>query len=150
MLDPTRLADMLGLIEQQTISSAITLLRQRAKVPPAALGISQGEDGEPVLALLPILDLTQRFEALRSATVTAKAEGFVFLFDGVIRGLDGPHDALLIVTCTRLWRRAKAVPYRHSVEGLLVNDPVDAPDEIAAEYQRVLDVHPEPSAPRLH
>jgi hypothetical protein len=150
MLRPGVLDTVLGNIEAEAVSSAVLLLRQRVNVPPSALGVAAGDDGEPVLTLLPILDLTQRYEALQAAVTAAKAEGFVFLFDGVVRGLDGSHDALLIVTCTRLWRRAKAILYRHSVDGLLVNDPVEAPDNIAAEYQRALHVHPEPHPGRPH
>lgn len=147
-MEPSQLDSVLETVEQQTIQSALGLLRGRIPVTPAAFGVAAGPTGEPTMVLIPLLDLQQRFQALRQAVERSKVDGFVFAFDGVLKGQGGAaSDAILIVTCTRHSRRARAVPYRHTVEGLHVGDPLDAPDEIAEEYQRVLDVHPQPHPP---
>lgn len=148
MIDPVRLMTVLAAVEQQAILGSIRLLRGGAQsVPPAAFGVAEepAGSGEPSLILMPVLDLQQRFDSLRQGVQRSRSQGFVFLFDGHIKGIDGVHDALLLVTCTPTSRHAQAVYYRHTVEGLQVGDAVDAPDEIAAPYQQVFDVHPQPA-----
>lgn len=145
-MTPEALRAMLTVIEVNAIQAGTDMLRGGVRmVPTTAIGVSESPAGEPVLAMMPILDLGQRFRALRQAVEKAQVRGFVFMFDGVVRGVDGTHDALLVVTCTPLERHARAIYYRREPEGLVVGEPVEAPDEIAAEYQRAFHVHPQPS-----
>jgi hypothetical protein len=147
VIEPTRLEYILATVEQQAILGGIRLLREGTnQVPPAAFGVAEEPQGsgDPSLVMIPVLDLQQRFTSLRQAVQRSHAQGFVFMFDGHIKGADGLHDALLVVTCTPTSRRAQAVYYRRTVEGLQVGDGVEAPDEIAAPYQqKVWDVQPQ-------
>lgn len=143
MIDATRLDSMLTVIAQQAVAASLRLLRDgKQTVPPAAFGVTEDPPGSgtPQLVLMPVLDLQQRFAQLKQGVEKAAAQGFVFLFDGVIKGTDGLHDALLVVTCTRDRRRAMAVQYRRDERGIRASEAVDAPDEIALPYQQVFDV----------
>lgn len=123
---------LLAAVETQLIAAAVQGLRGGMPCAPIAVGLMPGG-----LALFPVLDLQQRMKVLSAGISESRLRGFVFGYDGFIEGTDGRHEALLFITAAPTVRRARAVPYRRTVEGIQVLNPVEAPDDIAHPYQQL-------------
>ncbi len=137
MSPPLDLRAVLDRVEEQTLAAGLQSLRKGEAPPPGALGVCHGEGELPSLVMFPIIDLQRRFELLRAAIETSGVLGFVFMFDGFVDGLDGRHEALLVITATAAYSRARALVYWRSVDGIRTSDPVEAPNDIAQPYQQL-------------
>lgn len=134
------LRDVLARVEENLLANGMRMLREGAAPPPGAIGVAPGPPDRPdhwMFILFEVIDLQQRHELLRAGIETAGLLGFVFMFDGFVQGEDGRHEALLAVSVTPTFRRARAVVYWRAIDGLRIADPIEAPDDIALPYQRL-------------
>ena len=142
-LSPERTRDLLAEVGQQVLGAMHATLPLGGS-PPVVVTVGD-EDGRETLGMVPLLDVRDRFSALRQAVAQTRADGFVFAYDGFVQSADKVQvEAVLLVLASRWEVTAYATPYRREAGRIVVLQRLNAPPDVATAYAAVFTDSPAP------